>query len=202
MGAGRLISCENKTRRVRFPYPLLMLICPVCQIEFEGKRYNSKFCSKTCYDQDRKRYHKERNKTYKRATIPKICKECGIEFQCSNQTNKRFLCSMACQRSYVGRKNRKFIDIPSCLENPARKLDKNIGYVRIYVPMHPEANTRGYVYEHRMIAEQMIGRRLVKGEIVHHKNGKRHDNRPENLEVMDKHEHARLHGQRDEDKDI
>ena len=65
--------------------------------------------------------------------------------------------------------------------------------------MHPEANTWGYVYEHRIIAEQMIRRRLKKDEIVHHKNGKRWDNRIENLEVMDKVEHAKLKGQRIED---
>ena len=68
--------------------------------------------------------------------------------------------------------------------------------------MHPEANTWGYVYEHRVLAEQIIGRKLMSNEIVHHKNGKRWDNRKENLEVMDKSEHGKLHGQREEYKNI
>ena len=62
------------------------------------------------------------------------------------------LCSKQCVRVY-NRKRRKFLDIPACLEDASRKLDKTLGYVRVYVPMHPEANTWGYVYEHRIIAE-------------------------------------------------
>jgi hypothetical protein len=84
------------------------------------------------------------------------------------------------------------LDIPDCLENADRKIDRNIGYVRVYVPMHPEANSWGYVYEHRLVAEQIIGRRLGKEEVVHHKNGIRWDNDPSNLEVMTKFTHNRL----------
>ncbi|MBI2712577.1 MAG: HNH endonuclease [Bdellovibrio sp.] len=48
-------------------------------------------------------------------------------------------------------------------------------------------------YEHREIAEQILGRRLEKWEIVHHINGRRNDNRPSNLCVMDSRDHDRYH---------
>lgn len=37
--------------------------------------------------------------------------------------------------------------------------------------------------EHKAVMEAKLGRKLVKGESVHHKNAIRHDNRPENLEL-------------------
>lgn len=40
-----------------------------------------------------------------------------------------------------------------------------------------------YVLEHRAVMAQILKRRLRKGETVHHKNGKRTDNQPSNLEL-------------------
>jgi len=46
---------------------------------------------------------------------------------------------------------------------------------------------------HRWVMEKELGRRLEKGEIVHHMDGNRRDNRPENLQVLTAKEHYKLH---------
>lgn len=58
------------------------------------------------------------------------------------------------------------------------------GYIRIYKPNYPSANTFGYVLGHRLIMEKILHRYLTKKEQVHHINGIKDDNRPENLELV------------------
>lgn len=48
-------------------------------------------------------------------------------------------------------------------------------------------------HEHRVIAEQMLGRKLKRGEIVHHKDGNKHNNDPANLAVMTQADHINEH---------
>ena len=70
------------------------------------------------------------------------------------------------------------------------------GYVLVKVgAAHHLADSRGYAYEHRLVAEKKIGRPLQRGEIVHHLDRCKTNNAPENLEILPtiahhRHEHG------------
>lgn len=57
------------------------------------------------------------------------------------------------------------------------------GYMMLYAPDHPKSQRNGYIAVHRLVMEEKIGRLLGPLETVHHINGVRDDNRPENLEL-------------------
>jgi HNH endonuclease len=76
------------------------------------------------------------------------------------------------------------------------------GYVLVRVGKgHHLADVRGYAYEHRLVGETMLGRRLRPGEQIHHRDDSfegRSNNDPSNLLVMaSAAQHLRLHRKRD-----
>lgn len=72
-----------------------------------------------------------------------------------------------------------------------------LGYVRVLPPDDYQGkliHAGRYVHEHRLVAEATLGRLLVAGEVVHHRNRARADNAPSNLVVLPSvSAHRRLH---------
>lgn len=67
------------------------------------------------------------------------------------------------------------------------------GYRLVPAPEHPYADSKGYVREHRLVMEQKLGRSLEPHEVVHHKDGDKLNNDPENLELTTLPEHTGEH---------
>lgn len=72
-------------------------------------------------------------------------------------------------------------------------ITMNNGYVAVLSYHHPFKDRRGRVFQHRLVMEKKLGRYLNPGEIVHHINGTKTDNRPENLVVTTRRTHGLLH---------
>lgn len=115
------------------------------------------------------------------------CAECGNAFQDrrAEVAKGRRFCSRRCAwKNHRGAGNPKF--------RGGRRVASN-GYIELLMPTHPRARANGYVYEHIVVAGQSVGRTLREDEVVHHKNGIKHDNRPENLAVMTRGQHTAHH---------
>lgn len=78
----------------------------------------------------------------------------------------------------------------------AGRIISSHGYVRVRVDKaHPLSDPNGYAYEHDLVLFD-AGIRLAPGELAHHRNEDKLDNRIENLEVKTRAEHNREHNAR------
>lgn len=105
------------------------------------------------------------------------CKQCGKEFY----STRRDFCSPECARKYRS-------------DNTDHKIYMEKGYLVKYERGY---NKKGNVKLHRDIIEKKLGRRLDPSEVVHHKDGNKLNNDIDNLEVMSRGDHSRLHRKED-----
>jgi hypothetical protein len=111
------------------------------------------------------------------------CPYCHEIIETRKTIGMKQVCCKKCYKKY--RQGKHF--------GPIKDKVKISGYLYIYAPEHPKCSKKGYVAEHRLVAEKMIGRYLTDDEVVHHINEIKTDNREENLKVMAKSEHIKYH---------
>ena len=184
--------------------------CETCREPFRPRRRTSRFCSIACLSKNRTR------------RISKSCDHCRKEVTRSpGMFRKQTFCSQKCSQSW--RKGKTgwwatperiefFRECTKALWRDRREhmlasrprgsshanwkggRYERLGYVFVLEPQHPRANESGYVREHILVVEAAIERQLTWDEVIHHINGVRNDNRPENLYLFPSHnEHTRYH---------
>lgn len=133
--------------------------------------------------------------------IKKICENCGKEFRIGYSWKTQRFCNLKCSSEF--HKKNKF---HRGKENPLFKNGKTIshyGYILLCINALPEDDrilarkmipeNFHQIPEHRFVMAKFLGRPLKKEEIVHHLNGKRSDNRIENLKLLTRENHCSGH---------
>lgn len=125
------------------------------------------------------------------------CDRCGVEYHPKGPRSR--YCGRQCyvhvrDRGEYGREYRKLSDTD--LDNPDTwgRYRTELGYIRLITEA---GGSKSSILEHRWVVQKRIGRPLEPHENVHHLNGVRDDNRPENLELWST---SQPPGQRVEDK--
>ena len=140
------------------------------------------------------------------------CDYCGrVLYRVPSKVKKHNFCSRKCMADFSSREKnpegyktlKDFTNISKhCTEmnhdlNPTRMTAETREKVRRAKLNSGEGKTYTKLYgrhEHRIVAERMLGRPLKKGEVVHHKDGNKRNNAPEDLMVFPSQaEHAKFH---------
>lgn len=199
------------------PTTALTKSCVHCGKEFRGmpsEIARRKFCSKACVGLSRKAVRKTE-------WAQMTCKHCGEEFEAPRawvKNGRRKYCSRRCHglASVAGRrkgrrhseKSRRVMSDKATGRFLREKSSQWKGgrykagqYWHVMVATLPsdaqtlarQMTSRTYILEHRIVAAQAIERAIRANEVVHHINGDKEDNRPENLEVVPRAAHSVHH---------
>lgn len=136
-------------------------LCETCGSVFFSFSRMSLFCTSKCLND------------HCRTDI--VCVECARSFRAIRSRARKF-CGKICSNKLTARKLR--------LATSVCRYTDHYGYIVVTDPRFTDR--RAYIPEHRLVMENSLGRKLRKGENVHHKNGIRNDNRIENLELWAK----------------
>lgn len=155
--------------------------CVNCGKEYDGRK-KSKFCSRDCFFD----YQKDR--------VEVTCAHCGKKLMMHRtqaEKYERHFCNMSCYTEY------KHSHEHGGWSDEQRERKRNQMMKKRVCS--PENYKKRYGRkEHRVAAEQMLCRKLMPGEVVHHINRDKHDNDPSNLMVFkNQKEHVKWHAQHD-----